>query len=63
MTIEELRQLSEIELKRLVQESRDKLRDLRFKLARREVKNVKEAKEIRKIIARIMTLLKSKLSK
>lgn len=63
MTIDEIRQLSETELKRLIQESRDKLRDLRFKLARREVKNVKEAKEIRKTIARIMTLLKSKLSK
>ena len=59
MTIKELRQLSEKEVERLLQESRDKLRELRFKAARRELKNVREVRETRKTIARILTLLKA----
>ena len=58
MTIKELRQLSEIERIRLLQESRDKVRELRFKAARRELKNVREVRELKKTIARILTLLK-----
>lgn len=56
MTIKELRQLSENERTRLLQESRDKVRELRFKVARRELKNVREVRELKKTIARILTL-------
>lgn len=56
MTIKELRQLSETERTRLLQESRDKVRELRFKVARRELKNVREVRELKKTIARILTL-------
>ncbi len=59
MTIKELRQISEIERLRLLQESRDKVRELRFKAARREVKNVREVRELKKTIARILTLPKA----
>lgn len=59
MTIKELRQLSVKEQEQLLQESREKLRELRFKATRREVKNVREMRKTRKIIARILTLLKS----
>jgi len=58
MTIKELQQLSETEQKRLLQELRDKLRDLRFKAARRELKDVREVRETKKTIARILTLIK-----
>lgn len=59
MTIKELRQLSEPERLRLLTESREKLRELRFKAARRELKDVREVREAKKLIARILTLSKS----
>lgn len=58
MTTKELRQLSEKELERLLAESREKVRELRFRAARREIKNVREVRELKKTIARILTLNK-----
>lgn len=58
MTIKELRQLSEIELQKLLSQSREKLREMRFKAARRELKNVREVRTVKETIARILTLLK-----
>ncbi len=58
MTIKEIRQLSETELQKLLVESREKLREMRFKSARRELKNVREVRDIKKTVARTMTLLK-----
>lgn len=58
MTIKELRQLGEKELQKLVEEMNEKLRDLRFKAARRELKNIREVRETKKTIARILTLRK-----
>ncbi|KKU73529.1 MAG: 50S ribosomal protein L29 [Parcubacteria group bacterium GW2011_GWA2_47_26] len=57
MTIKELRQLNEVEQGKILQESRKKLRELRFKAARREVKNVRDMRETKKTIARILTLI------
>ncbi|OGL65087.1 50S ribosomal protein L29 [Candidatus Uhrbacteria bacterium RIFCSPLOWO2_01_FULL_47_24] len=58
MTIKELRQLSKVELQRLLQEMRETLRELRFKTARRELKDVREVRDHKKTIARILTMLK-----
>ena len=58
MKVKELRQRPEAELKKLLQESRDKLRQLRFDLAGGKVKNVREIRQIKKNIAQILTLLK-----
>jgi len=58
MKIGELRQKSKEELQRFLQEKREKLRILRFDLASGKVKNVREIREIKKDIARIITLLK-----
>jgi len=58
MDFKELKSKTEKELKQLLGESRDKLRDLRFKDANKQLKNVREIREIKKIIARILTLLK-----
>ena len=60
MKIGELRQKSKEELQRFLQEKREKLRILRFDLASGKVKNVREIREIKKDIARIITLLKEK---
>ena len=62
MKIGELRQKSQTELRKLLQESREKLRQLRFDLASGKVKNVREIRMTKKDIARILTLLKQKQS-
>jgi large subunit ribosomal protein L29 len=60
--IKELRQKSIDELKNIVSEKREKLRQLRFDLAAGKVKNVREIRKIRRDIARILTVLKEKSS-
>ncbi|MBU2564271.1 50S ribosomal protein L29 [Patescibacteria group bacterium] len=57
MKIRELRQKSDSELKRTLIDLRDKLRELRFNLAGGKVKNIKEVHQVKKDIAKILTLL------
>ncbi len=57
MELKELKTKSEAELHRLLAESRDNLRDLRFKDASRQLKDVREIREVKKLIAQILTLL------
>lgn len=57
MKAKELKQKSEKELQRLLQEDREKLRQLRFDLSAGKVKNVREIRKIKKDIARILTTL------
>ncbi len=45
-------------MKKLLEESREKNRDLRFKLVNRKLKNISEVKKNKILIARILTLLK-----
>jgi len=60
MKIIELRQKSKPESKKLLEDSREKLRQLRFDLAAGKVKNVREIRKIKKDIAQILTILKEK---
>lgn len=60
MEFKEIKTKSESELQKLLAESRDKLRDLRFKDANKQLKNVREIRKIREMIARIMTILNVK---
>ncbi len=46
------------ELQKLLAQHREKLRDLNFKVANKEVKNNQEARQVKKVIARILLLLK-----
>lgn len=59
MDIKELKQLNKEELVKKSQDDREKLRQMRFDLAGGKVKDVREIREIKKEIARIMTLLKN----
>lgn len=59
MKTSELRQKSQSELNKLLMESRERLRTLRFDLVSGKVKNVREIRKIKKDIARILTVLKS----
>lgn len=58
MKHKELKEKDKEELKALLSEQRERLLELRMKSAEARPKNVKEAKEIRKMIARILTILK-----
>ena len=60
MKIQELKQRPEDELKKLLQDSREKLRQLKFDLASGKVKNVREIRSIKKDIARILTSFSQK---
>lgn len=60
MKISELKNKPEKELKRLLALEREKLRDMRFKDANKQLKNVKVISGAKKTIARILTLLRSK---
>lgn len=60
MELKELKNKTEKELKQVLNEFRDKLRDLRFKDGNKQLKNVREIREIKKTIARILTLLSIK---
>ena len=57
MDFKELKSKTEKELKQFLGESRDKLRDLRFKDANKQLKNVREIRIIKKTIAKILTLI------
>ncbi|OGZ23756.1 MAG: 50S ribosomal protein L29 [Candidatus Nealsonbacteria bacterium RIFCSPLOWO2_01_FULL_41_9] len=58
MKASELKQKSQEELAKILQDSREKLQQLRFDLSAGKVKNVREIRSIKKEIARILTLLK-----
>jgi len=57
MKISEIKQKSKNELKKVLQERREKLRQLRFDLAAGKVKNIREIRSTKKDIARILTIL------
>lgn len=57
MKTKELEQKSKKELQKLIQDLREKLRQLRFGLVSGKIKNVKEIRKIKRDIARILTIL------
>ncbi|MFH1522305.1 MAG: 50S ribosomal protein L29 [Patescibacteria group bacterium] len=57
MEYKELKSKKENELHKFLAQSRDKLRDLRFKDANKQLKDVREIRRLRETIARILTLL------
>lgn len=58
--LQDLKMKPEAELMRLVKDTKEKLRAFRFDLAAGKVKNVKEFRENRKLVARAKTLLREK---
>lgn len=55
--IQELKNKPKEEQKKMLEENKNKLRDLKFNLAAGKVKNVSEIHKIKKIIARLETFL------
>ena len=60
MKAKELRQKTIEDLRKLERELRERLRRLRFDLASGKVKNVRELREVKKDIARILTVIREK---
>ncbi len=58
MKYKELKLKSAAELKKLLEECKEKTGDLRFKIVSRKLKNTSEVKKNKILIARILTLLK-----
>ncbi len=63
MDIKELKNKGIEELRKLLEESRIELRKLRFDFSSGKIKNVKAIKELKKRIARILTIIKEKMKK
>lgn len=59
MKVQELRKKTKSELQKLLRERRERLRQLRFDLASGKLKNYREIRQVKKDIARILTILKS----
>ena len=57
MKTKELREKTDAELSRLLAESRGMLRDFRFKEASRQLKDVRDIRERKRMVAQILTLL------
>lgn len=60
MKAEDLRKKGKEELEKLLKEQREKLAKLKFDLSLGKLKNVREIKQTKKDIARILTILREK---
>lgn len=60
MKAKELRDKSTGELKKMLQEERERVRELRFKVSQDQHKDVRELREARKLVARILTIIRTK---
>ena len=56
----QLKSKSHAEMQKELRESQTKLRDLKFDLAAGKVKNVSEIKKLKKVVARLSTLITGK---
>jgi len=61
MEIKELTSKTPAELQKLLAHYREKLRELRFKDSNRQLKNIREIRQVRETIARIFTVLNTKV--
>lgn len=57
MEFKELKKKKEGDLHKILNEYRDKLRDLRFKDANKQLKDIREIRRVRNTIAQVLTLL------
>ena len=62
MEFKELKKKKENELHKILAENRNKLRDLKFKDANKQLKDVRQIRKVRQVIAQALTLLNSKKS-
>ncbi len=56
MEIKELREKTDVELDRLLADLRNKTREHRFRIAAKQLTDVRDVRDVKKTIARILTL-------
>ena len=62
MEFKELQNKTVADLHKLLAELRHKLQELRFKVANNQLKNIREVRDMRKTVARVMMLVGQKKS-
>ncbi|MBU0597509.1 50S ribosomal protein L29 [Patescibacteria group bacterium] len=60
MKVKEVRKKTEGELQKMLKSQREVMRDLRFKISSKQHKDVRDYREVKQTIARILTVLKEK---
>ena len=60
MDFAELKNKNVKDLQELLAEKRDELRELKFKVSERQLKDVRNLREVKKVIAQTLTLLNQK---
>ena len=63
MELKELRAKTAKDLSKLLAQSREKLRSLRFSVGSKQLKNIREFREAKKLVARVLTLIKEQANK
>ncbi len=63
MDFKEMQQKEDKELHKLLAQYRDKLRELRFKDANKQLKSIRKIRQTRTDIARILTILNNRKNK
>ena len=58
--LKDIKLKSQAELQKILNSSREKLRELRFKVSQSQLKNIREIRSLRKKIAKILTLINQK---
>ena len=60
MELKELKTKSIAELEKLLAKNREVLRDLKFKVSSKQLKNIREIRQAKVLVARILTLIGQK---
>lgn len=60
MKSNELLNKDDVQLRELVNANKEKLRELRFKDSNKQLKNIREIRSVKTLIARILTILNKK---
>lgn len=58
--LKDLKLKNKVELQKILAVNREKFRDLKFKASQNQLKNVREIRQIKKKIARILSLMNMK---
>ena len=58
--LKDIKLKSVAELQKILNSSREKLRELRFKVSQNQLKNIREIRSLKKKIAKILTLINQK---
>lgn len=57
MEFKELKTKTEAELQKILAESREKLRELRFKDANKQLKDIRQIRKVRETVSQVLTIL------